>query len=167
MCDYSQTVNARRLCTRKAKVGDELDLVQLGSGVWGFMKWKQGEGFKPGRSWHGRGVVTCLRPGTEIVFERRFVIPTSRSNIVCDNGEVINVADITPGLEARTGTVWTSGRLRYSSDVVEFPSGLQMGLAAVPLHMQVRVLQLPVVKRRKAKVEAKVEAKRELELVER
>lgn len=161
MCDYSQHLSVRDFCTRRAKVGDELELLNLAHSVFGFIKWNEGEGYKPGKSWRGRGVVTCLRPGTEIVFERRWVIPTSRSNITLESGEVFNVADIVPDVVARTGSVRPFG-YGLTSDVIEFPNGLQLGLAGVPLFMRVKVLQLPVVKRRKS-----VKAKAKIDVAER
>src|SRR5206468_3898246 len=84
MCDYSEYLNARQLCTRRAMVGDELELIST-HGIHGFAK-----------RWRGRWLLTCLRPGTEIAFDKRQVLRDCRSFVECDNGERILVNDIVP-----------------------------------------------------------------------
>lgn len=96
--------------------------------------------------------LTCLRPGTEIVFERRFPIEGSRSFVECDNGERIMVTDIIPTREA-TFSGLPDGHRPRAVDGVKWPSGLGMGLSCMPFGTRIRVLQLPATKQRK-KLEA-------------
>lgn len=148
MCDYSVTLNARDLCTRKAKVGDELELIALASGLNGFVKWNDGtEGVKFGHPWRKRGVATCLKPGTEIVFDRRFLFEGSRTFVQLDNGERMMVTDMAPTREARSAML--PGGVDRPVDGIEFPDGRGIGLNSLPLGLRIKVLQLPAVKRRK------------------
>lgn len=150
MCDYSQDVHLKDVCTRRAKVGDELELVQLGWGLRAFVQ-RPDEG-------PSRMGITCIRPGTEVEFDRRFMIPTSRSNVTADNGEVFNVADIVP---SRLATFKSVPRSFTGSDGVEWASGLAMGLNCLPVGLRIRVLQLPAKTRRtKAKARRKVVPRR-------
>ena len=148
MCDYSQHLTVRQLCTRRAMVGDELELVTI-FGVRGFAK-----------RLHGRWSLTCLRPGTEVAFDKRQVLRQCRSFVECDNGERILVNDIMPK-EARFCRVPGGG------DGLEFSNGLQCGLIAIDFGARIRVLQLPAVKhRRKQQAEARtLPAQQERELV--
>ena len=146
MCDYSQQLTARQLCTRRAMVGDELELVTI-FGVRGFAK-----------RLHGRWSLTCLRPGTEVAFDKRQVLRQCRSFVECDNGERILVNDIMPK-EARFCRVPGGG------DGLEFSNGLQCGLGAIDNGARIRVLQLPAVKRRRKQAAAKAQPSSERELV--
>lgn len=162
MCDYSETLSARDFCTRKAKLGDELELIALASGVKGFVKWNEGtEGVRFGHPWKARGVATCLKPGTEIVFERRFLFEGSRTFVECDNGERMEVTDMAPTREARTAML--PGGTGRPVDGVEFPDGRGIALNCLPLYTRIRVLQLPAPRRRKAKAPPAVAAPLSLE----
>jgi hypothetical protein len=152
MCDYSEQLNVRRLCRRKAMVGDELELIST-RGVRGFAKW-----------WRGRWSLTCLRPGTEVVFSHRQVLSDCRSFVECDNGERVLVNDILPK-EARFAMV--PGGLQRAIDGLEFSSGLQCGLSAISLGARLRVLQLPAVRRRQRQAAAPAAPVPELVPIER
>lgn len=152
MCDYSQQL-ARRLCTRRAMVGDELVLRHFGA-VLGFAK-----------LWHGRWCLTCIRHGSEVAFEHRQVLHQCRSFVECDNGERILVNDILPR-EARFTMVAGGG------DGFEFANGLVCGMSAIDLGVSMKVLQVPAPKQRqrtpavaKAKPSSKQVQQRERELV--
>lgn len=154
MCDYSQQL-ARRLCTRRAMVGDELVLRYFGV-VLGFAK-----------RWHGRWCLTCIRHGSEVAFEHRQVLKQCHSFVECDNGERILVNDILPR-EARFTMVAGGG------DGFEFANGLVCGLSAIDLGISMKVLQVPAPKRRQqrqqrqpAVAKAQPSNKRELVAVER
>jgi hypothetical protein len=146
LCRYSRTLQARDFCTRKAQVGDDLFLINIGR-ICGFAH--QDEKTEKVR-------LTCLRPGTEIVFERRFLIEGSRSFVECDNGERIMVTDIIPTREATFAGLPGGGR-PTAVDAVKWPNGLGMGLNCMPLGIHIRVLQLPAVKQRKKVKAPKVE----------
>jgi hypothetical protein len=149
MCDYSQQLAARRLCTRRAMVGDELTLIHL-RGVFGFAKWL-------GTRWS----LTCIRHGSEVAFERRQVLSDCRSFVECDNGERILVNDIMPK-EARFTMVPGGG------DGFEFSNGLVCGMSAITYGASIKVLQLPAPKQRKRKPTMVKRARvRELQAVER
>jgi hypothetical protein len=149
LCSYSRTLQARDLCTRKAKVGDELSLVKVGRWIRGFAHWDVKQ---------QKAVLTCLRPGTEIVFERRFLIEGSRSFVECDNGERIMVTDIIPTKEATIAGLPNGYRDgRTAVDGVKWPTGLGMGLSCLPIGINIRVLQLPPTKQRKRAKAVEVE----------
>lgn len=131
MCDYSQQL---RRHSRPAMVGDELEMIALGGWGRGFAK-----------HWRGRWLLTCLRHGTEIVFDRRQVLQQCHSFIE-HNGERFMVNDILPR-EARTMV----GPGAYGGDALEFSNGLVCGLSAIALGARIRVLQVPAPRRRKRK----------------
>jgi hypothetical protein len=156
MCDYSEQLAARDFCRRKAKIGDELELIHVAGSLLGFAL-KTGHGSRR-RDW----TLTCLRHGTEIAFERRQVLHQCRSFVECDTGERMLVNDIMP----REARMLSTG---HGGDRLEFANGLVCGISAIDLGMKIKVLQLPAVKqrKRKASMEAEREQVRELQTVER
>lgn len=156
MCNYSKLA-AR---SRRAKVDDVLELINF----------KRRELVSYGRrskfvTWAEKGfclvggdpdTVTCLRPGTEVVFSEPPLFPGVRTWADGENGERVLVTDRAVCCEARVAIL--PGQWSYWRDGVEFANGSQIGFTSLEIGVQLRVLQLPA-KRSRSKPKVKAEAK--------
>jgi hypothetical protein len=147
MCDYSLKVSLR---SRAAKVGDHLEVRAFGAWRRGFAKVGTTKS------------VTCLKVGTEIVFDKPPFFVGVLTWVECDNGERIQVTDRASCCEARLERAPRPLGMVQSGDVIAFADGKMIAVQCLQVGVCATVIQLPV-KRKRAKLRVKAKARMELD----
>ncbi len=119
MCDYS----LEHVASRAAKVGDELISTRFDGSI------TRGFG-----AVNNPGVAVCLRPGTELAFERE---------VEFDHG-LCHGRDKIPARVARFRQIDTESR-HVHHDALEFPDGRVVLIARLIEGQRATVLQLPII----------------------
>lgn len=161
MCNYSR-MQVRDFCVRRAKVGDELELVHVAGYIRGFARMGVGKKWSRGR----QGIeVTCLRLGTEVAFAKPPFFDGVLTWVECDNGERVRVTDRADTCVAKIAGLPGGGAVEsYVVDGVEFPDGRAIGLCCLRVGERIKVLQLPAPRRRR---KARARTRRPATLLER
>jgi hypothetical protein len=153
MCNYSLNSGAK---VRNARIGDRLEIRSFG--------WVRGFALIRG----ARNTVTCLKRGTEIVFDRPPLFVGVLTWVECDNGERIQVTDRASCREARLVRAprphGGSHGLMQEKDVLAFADGQMIAVQCLQVGDRVTVLQLPARRRRrhvKQRVKARIEKRPE------
>ena len=140
MCNYSLKVRAKE---QKAQVGDHLEVRAFPNGPYAPVRGFAKVDGKP-------NTVVCLKPGTEIAFDRRPLFLGSMTWVECDNGERMRVTDVASSCVARLRHPPRplGGFQIEVEDVLEFADGMMIAVACLQVGDRAKVLQVPIKRRR-------------------